>query len=193
VQKLHGRLGVATPQLKDTGALMLDLAQHGITGARGVTVVQSAFSTLLGGGKPVDTMLKTLGVTLFDSKGKFLGMASVLSQLGPKLQGMTDQQRQLALATLAGASLVSSLVDPCGLDLQLRQVGFRFQLPRLSLTLRSFRGSLHRPSVISHEEPPSGPSRRSKPWLPFGRHAVAMPSSGWVSPAAARQSRRPRA
>jgi TP901 family phage tail tape measure protein len=102
VGRLHGRLGPVAPDLAQTGALMVDLAQHGISGSRGVMVVQTALTTLLGGTKPVNAELKKLGVHVFDSSGKFVGMQSVLGQLTPKLKGMTDQQRLAAEALIFG-------------------------------------------------------------------------------------------
>lgn len=109
VDKLHGRLGIAAPSLADTGTLMVDLAQHGISGSRGVMVVQTAMTTLLGGTKPVNAELKSLGVNVYDSSGKFIGMQAVLAQLSPKLAGMSDAQRQAAETTLFGATSATAM------------------------------------------------------------------------------------
>jgi TP901 family phage tail tape measure protein len=109
VDKLHARLGIASPDLASTGALMVDLANHGIQGSRGVMVVQSALTTLLGGTKATDAELTTLGIHLYDAHGKFVGMGSVLSQLSPKLSTMTDKQRQLAEGTLFGSSNAAAM------------------------------------------------------------------------------------
>lgn len=104
VDKLHMKLGIAAPDLADTGGLMEDLATHGVSGSRGVMVASTAMSTLLGGTKPVSAELKTLGVNIFDSSGKFIGMQAALAQLSPKLADMSDKQRLLAESTLFGAS-----------------------------------------------------------------------------------------
>lgn len=104
VQKLHGRLGVAAPDLTSVGALMLDLQKHGIAGSRGVMVAQTALTTLLAGSKKTSTELKALGISVFDSSGKFVGMQTVLSALEPKLAKMTDAQRLQAETALFGAS-----------------------------------------------------------------------------------------
>lgn len=103
VDKLHGRLGVAAPSLADTSALMVDLAQHGTTGSRGLMVMQTAMSTLLGGSKATSGELKTLGVSVFDSSGKFIGMQAAIGKLAPVLGKMTDQQKALAEKNLFGA------------------------------------------------------------------------------------------
>lgn len=104
VDRLHGRLGIAAPSLADTSGLMVDLASHGISGSRGVMVVQTALQTLLGGSKPTNAELKSLGVNVFDASGKFVGMQSVLTQLTPKLNGMSDSQRTAAETAIFGRS-----------------------------------------------------------------------------------------
>lgn len=109
VNKLHGRLGIVAPSLSDTSTLLVDLANHGISGSRGALIVNTAMTTLLGGTKPVNAELKALGVNVFDSQGKFVGMQAVLAQLQPKFAGMSDQQRQLAEATLFGTSAASAM------------------------------------------------------------------------------------
>lgn len=100
--KLHARLGDLAPSLKDTAGLMTLVGEHGLTGGRGVMVVNTAFQTLLGGSKKTDDVLKALGVSVYDANGKFVGMQSVISQLQPKMAGMTEQQRRFAEATLFG-------------------------------------------------------------------------------------------
>lgn len=47
VDRLHARLGVAAPSLTDMGTLLVDLQEHGVTGARGLLVVNTALTTLL--------------------------------------------------------------------------------------------------------------------------------------------------
>jgi TP901 family phage tail tape measure protein len=113
VDKMHAKLGIAAPTLTDVSALMVDLANHGISGSRGLMVVNSAMSTLLGGSKATTTELKTLGINVYNSSGQFVGMGSVLAQLGPKLAGMSDKQREVALTALlgkAGAAALTSTV-----------------------------------------------------------------------------------
>jgi TP901 family phage tail tape measure protein len=102
VSKLHARLGEAAPSLGDTAGLMVALGEHGMTGSRGIMVVNTAFQTLLGGSKKTDDVLKAIGVSVYDSSGKFVGLQSVISQLQPKLAGMTEQQRRFTEATLFG-------------------------------------------------------------------------------------------
>ena len=60
--------------------------------------------TLLGGSKATKAEIADLGLKIFDANGKFVGMASIIAQLAPKLAGMTQQQRPLAEKALFGAT-----------------------------------------------------------------------------------------
>ncbi len=102
--RLHARLGVAAPSLTDIGALMVDLQAQGITGSRGILAVSSGMTMLLSGAKPVQAELAKLGVSVFDSSGKFIGMSETIKRLSPALAKLTDEQRAAAEKALFGAS-----------------------------------------------------------------------------------------
>lgn len=104
LERLHGRLGELAPSLTDVGALMDELAGHGVTGQRGVQVVNTALQTLVGNSAKTDAVLKALGVSVFDSSGHFVGLESVISQLQPKLKDLTQQQQIYVTQTLFGKS-----------------------------------------------------------------------------------------
>lgn len=104
MDRLKGRLGEASPSLNDVATLTDTLAQNGISGSRGIMTVSSAFTTLLGQNKSVTDELSALGVNIFDSSGKFIGMKGVIQELGPVMAGMTEQQQDYALKQLFGAS-----------------------------------------------------------------------------------------
>ena len=104
IDKLHGRLGALAPSLKDTGALMLDVGEHGIQGTRGVMVVNTAMQTLVGGSKNTTGALQALGVNIFNQQGHFIGLQGVIAQLQPKLAGLSQQEEFFALKSLFGAS-----------------------------------------------------------------------------------------
>jgi TP901 family phage tail tape measure protein len=104
VDKLHARLGALSPSLKDTGALMLDVGEHGIRGTRGVMVVNTAMQTLVGGSTHTRAALQAMGVNIFDQQGKFIGLGNVIAQLAPKLAGLSQQQQIYVTKALFGAS-----------------------------------------------------------------------------------------
>ncbi len=109
VDKLHAKLGVNAPSLQDTATLVASFNAHGITGSKGLMMVNSAMSTLQGGSKSTKTELDNLGVKIYDANGKFVGMQDVISQLSPKLSKMTDQQRQAAEAALFGKGAAGAM------------------------------------------------------------------------------------
>lgn len=55
--------------------------------------------------------LASLGLQVFNTKGQFVGMGSVIAQLQPKLKGMTQQQQLQALASIFGKSANKALLD----------------------------------------------------------------------------------
>lgn len=182
-QKLHSKLGEATPSIGQLGSTLVDLTAHGVTGRAAVSALTSGLSSLLSQGNttaaglqaqsakqatalqglasakqkeidleqlwqakvssgkvtasdlvahqialrnaqdavatatakytaastPAVNAAKQLGITVYDAQGKFVGMQSVIAQLGPKLKGMTEQQRTAALASLFGKTAAASL------------------------------------------------------------------------------------
>jgi TP901 family phage tail tape measure protein len=101
--KLHARLGVLVPSMKDLGGLMISFAEQGQTGSRGILLANTAITTLTAGSKATSAMLKELGVNVFDSQGKFIGLSAVIGDLRPKLAGLTEQSQELALKALFGS------------------------------------------------------------------------------------------
>ncbi|HWF25179.1 MAG TPA: phage tail tape measure protein [Solirubrobacteraceae bacterium] len=77
---------------KATGALPPAQAALAKSFATASTAVQSA-----------QVKYKELGITVFDARGKFVGMGSIIDQLHPKFAQMTEQQRLAAAATLFGS------------------------------------------------------------------------------------------
>src|SRR5215831_16349837 len=111
IQKIHGRLGVLAPSLRETGGLMVEMASHGIKGREALAALNGVFNTLIGGGKKTEDMLKKLGVHIFDHSGKFIGLRNVIAQLSPVL-AKYDQQSQLAAThALFGANANKKLLD----------------------------------------------------------------------------------
>jgi murein DD-endopeptidase MepM/ murein hydrolase activator NlpD len=53
---------------------------------------------------------KELGLEVYNSQGKFVGMGSVISQLAPKFAGMTEQQKLATAATIFGAGAARQMV-----------------------------------------------------------------------------------
>lgn len=102
--KVKSKLGDLAPSLGESAGLIDALAKNGVTGRASISALSGSFSTLVGGGKPATEMAKQLGVSIFDSSGRFVGMKSIIEQLHPKLADLTEQSQLAATKALFGAS-----------------------------------------------------------------------------------------
>lgn len=109
VDKLKAKLGVAAPTLGDLGTLLVDLQNHGVQGARGLMVVNTAMTTLL---KSADTVAPAVAKTVDAATTKATASSAALakaqtslSQKQAELAGKTSltvtQQISLTNATTA--------------------------------------------------------------------------------------------
>lgn len=99
-QKLHSTLGDVTPPIGQLGGLLVDLTEHGETGRKALSAINTSLNGLLAPTTAVANVQKLLGLSVFDAQGKFVGFGSIIDQLQPKLAGMSQQQQ---LATLKAA------------------------------------------------------------------------------------------
>ncbi|SDR76264.1 phage tail tape measure protein [Corynebacterium timonense] len=88
--------------LEDTAAALGMFANAGITGSDAGTLLKSALLSLTDQGGPAQAAIQELGLTVYDANGKFVGMHSLMEQLGDAAGRMSDAQYQAATATLFG-------------------------------------------------------------------------------------------
>jgi TP901 family phage tail tape measure protein len=108
--RLHARLGTLAPSLGQTATVMVAMAQHGLTGGRALLSVNTAFQAMANPSAKADQILKTLGVSLYDAQGHFIGLQGVITQLGPKFAQLTPQQQNFAAATLFGKQANQAMI-----------------------------------------------------------------------------------
>jgi TP901 family phage tail tape measure protein len=111
VDRMHGRMGALGPSLKETTGLMVELAKQGISGRQSLSTLNGVFTTLIGGGKATTAMQKELGLQVFDSHHKFVGLTSVIAQLQPKFAKLTQESQLQAAKALFGAAANKQLID----------------------------------------------------------------------------------
>jgi TP901 family phage tail tape measure protein len=109
--RMKGKLGDLAPSLGESTALVASLAKEGVQGRQSMTALNGSFTTLVGGGKPAVAMAKELGINIFNSQGKFVGMKSIIEQLNPKLSELTQQSQLQATKALFGASANKQMLD----------------------------------------------------------------------------------
>ncbi|MFS0078208.1 phage tail tape measure protein [Corynebacterium striatum] len=89
--------------IEDTATSLAMLANAGIQGSDAGTLLKTTLLSVTDQGKPAQEAIEKLGLTVYDSNGKFVGMASLLEQLKMASKAMTDEQYQAATATLFGS------------------------------------------------------------------------------------------
>lgn len=89
--------------MEDTATTLAMFANAGIQGSDAGTLMKSALLALTDQGKPAQAAIKELGLTIYDAKGKFVGMPDLFDQLNNAAARMTDEQYQAATATLFGS------------------------------------------------------------------------------------------
>lgn len=92
-------LGVSIEET--SGALAL-FAKNGIIGEQAGTSLRGMLSSLTSPSKIAKKTLDELGVSMFNQKGKFIGLAGVADQLQGHMKTLTDEERANALGKIFG-------------------------------------------------------------------------------------------
>ncbi|NFV48088.1 phage tail tape measure protein [Clostridium botulinum] len=91
-------------------ALYIDmLANKGIKGAESGTALNAVITNLTAPLGRAKDKLKELGISAFDSHGKFKGLTNVFMELKKKTDKMTDAQKNATLAAIGGKEHVKDL------------------------------------------------------------------------------------
>ncbi|AEE98024.1 phage tail tape measure protein [Mahella australiensis] len=97
---------MAGQSIQDFTTAISLMANAGITGSDAGTSLKSMLMALM---SPTDAAAKTmqqLGINIYDASGKMLPLPRIVEQFSTKLSGMTEQQRNAALATIFGSDAV---------------------------------------------------------------------------------------
>jgi Phage-related minor tail protein len=172
LEKVRSKLGDTSGSIGQLSGLLVDMADHGITGRAAMTGLNTGLNTLLKSSDGVATAAaqqntafaamapslkvlakeyesgkissetfsektkalapqqaaladnfakastavqtaqlkyKEMGLTVFDAQGKFVGMGSVIDQLAPRFERMTQQQQLATATTLFGAGAAKQM------------------------------------------------------------------------------------
>ena len=109
-QKLGSSLGAVAPPMAEVGGLQLLLAQNHETGRKALSAVNTALNGIRAH-RGSRKRSKFLGLNVFDSAGKFVGLKSVIAQLDPILANHTQQQQLAILKTLGFGTANKALLD----------------------------------------------------------------------------------
>ena len=90
-----------------TGVLAL-FAQNGTIGAEAGTQLNSMLMKLAAPSAEASNTMKELGISAYDARGHFVGMANFAGQLQKAEKGLTDEQRNQANATIFGSYAIKA-------------------------------------------------------------------------------------
>lgn len=100
--------------LEEVTAAIGIMADSGIKGSQAGTTLRGALTRLVKPTKQMQNVIDNLGLSFFDSNGNMIDMEGILTELQGGTQGLTQEQKNQALATLFGQEALSgmlSLVD----------------------------------------------------------------------------------
>ena len=87
------------------------LANRGIKGSEAGTALNAVINNLTTGTGQAGKMMDKLGISAFDSNGKFIGLAETIRVVDEATKDMTEEQRNAALAALGGKEHIDALND----------------------------------------------------------------------------------
>lgn len=97
--------------IQESAAALGVLANRGIKGSEAGTALNAVINNLTTGTGQAGKMMDKLGISAFDSNGKFIGLTETLRVVDEATKDMTEEQRNAALAALGGKEHIDALND----------------------------------------------------------------------------------
>lgn len=106
-----GMLKSLNVPLEESAALLGTLANRGIKGAEAGTALNSILVNLIGANKNAASAMKDMGISAFDSQGRFIGLEKTLSLVKSKLDEYGDNTEKITQleAKLGGKTQLDTL------------------------------------------------------------------------------------
>ena len=98
----------AGQSIEDTTGVLAAFAAAGLVGSDAGTSLKTMLLALENPAAKASEVMKTYKIDVYDSNGEMLNFAGIADQLKTKLSGLTDEQRNTALATIFGSDAVRS-------------------------------------------------------------------------------------
>lgn len=92
--------------VEETTGTLAAFASAGLLGSDAGTSFKTMLIALANPSKEAAQTMKDLGVNAYDAQGAFIGVAPLADQLKTKLSGLTQEQRNAALATIFGTDAI---------------------------------------------------------------------------------------
>ena len=107
-----GQSGLVASQfglsLEETVGGLSAFASAGLMGSDSGTSMKTMLLALAKPSKEAATLMEELGINAYDAQGQFVGLEGLAGQLQDSLSGLTEEQRQSALATIFGTDAIRS-------------------------------------------------------------------------------------
>jgi TP901 family phage tail tape measure protein len=88
--------------IEDTTGALAEFASAGLTGSDAGTSFKTMLIAIANPSKVTAAQMQALNISFYDAQGHFKGLGGVADELRDKLGGLTDQERQQALAQIFG-------------------------------------------------------------------------------------------
>jgi TP901 family phage tail tape measure protein len=92
--------------LEDTVGVLAQFAQAGLKGSDAGTSLKTALQRFVPQSKEARDAMEALGISLFDSEGRFIGIQAAAQELQDGLGSLSEKQRLAALTTMFGADAI---------------------------------------------------------------------------------------
>ena len=102
-----GSLGIS---MEETAAAIGIMSDAGVKGSQAGTTLRSAFTRLANPTKKASDLMAELGFSAFDANGQMKPLDNIIGDLQNSFKGMTDEQKQQAIATLFGQEAMSGML-----------------------------------------------------------------------------------
>jgi TP901 family phage tail tape measure protein len=92
--------------IEDTTGTLAAFASAGLTGSDAGTSLKTTMLMLANPTSKAKDLMAELGIETYDAQGKFVGITQLAGNLKTKLSGLTQEQRNSALATIFGSDAI---------------------------------------------------------------------------------------
>ena len=96
--------------LEQTAAAIGIMSDAGIKGEQAGTTLRGALTRLMKPTAAMNATMEQYGISIYDSNGKMKSLSGITEQLQSKLGGLSDEQKNSALATLFGTESLSGML-----------------------------------------------------------------------------------
>lgn len=97
--------------VEDSATALGVLANRGIKGSEAGNKLNTVMINLTSGTGQAGKMMEKLGISAFDSEGKFIGLQETLELVNNATKDLTEEERNAALAAIGGKTQIDTLND----------------------------------------------------------------------------------